>query len=52
MPKFLVELSLDGYETPEEEKEACKVFIEEQLDFSASSVKVTELPDDFEREND
>ena len=47
MGKYLVELSLDGYETEEEEKAACLVFIEEQLDFSASSVKVTELPDNF-----
>lgn len=38
--KFLIDLTLDGYESPEEEREACKVFIEEQLDFSASSVRI------------
>lgn len=49
MPKFLVELSLDGYETEEEELEACLVFIEYQLNFSASSVKVKYIgPDDEE----
>jgi len=46
--KYLVELYLDGYETEEEQKAAALVFIEEQLNFSGSSVKVTELPDDFE----
>jgi len=38
--KFIVDLSLDGYESEEEEKNACMVFIEESLDFSASSVSV------------
>jgi hypothetical protein len=42
MPKFIIELSMDGYETEEEEIEACKEFIKEQLDFSASSVKILE----------
>jgi len=50
MAKLLVELWLDGYETEEEMKKACVVFIKEQLDFSASSVKVTLLPDNFELE--
>ena len=40
MPKFLIELTMDGYETPEEEEEACKVWIEEQLDSSGTSVKI------------
>lgn len=40
MPKFLIEVNMDGYDTEEEEIEACKEFIEEQLDFSASSVKI------------
>lgn len=52
MPKYLVDLWLDGYETEEEENEACIAFIKEQLDFSASSVKVIKLPDNFESEND
>lgn len=38
--KFLIELDMDGYETQKEMKDACIVFIEEQLDFSASSVKI------------
>lgn len=38
--KFLIDLSMDGYDSEEEEKEACIAFIEEQLDFSASSVKI------------
>jgi len=38
--KFLIELDMDGYDTEKEMKEACIVFIEEQLDFTASSVKI------------
>ncbi len=38
--KFLIELNMDGYDTPQQEKEACLSFIQEQLDFSASSVKI------------
>jgi hypothetical protein len=40
MPKFIVTLWLDGIEGEENQKEACREFIENQLDFSASSVKV------------
>ena len=40
MAKYLVELYLDGYESEEEEIEAGLEFIKENLDFSASSVKV------------
>ena len=40
MPKFIVDLWLDGYNTEEEMTEACAEFIYEQLNFSASSVKV------------
>ena len=43
MPKFIIELNMDGYETKEEEIEACAEFIEEQLNFSASSVKILEI---------
>jgi len=43
MPKFIVELWMDGYDTPEEMNEACKVFIEEQLNSSASSVRAVEI---------
>lgn len=41
MPKFIVDLWLDGYETEEEMEEACEVFIYNQLNFTASSVKIT-----------
>jgi hypothetical protein len=40
MPKFIVDLWLDGYDNEEDMKEACREFILESLDFSASSVKV------------
>lgn len=40
MNKFYVELSLDGYETKEEEQAACLEFIDDQLNMTASSVKV------------
>jgi hypothetical protein len=43
MPKYILDLSLDGYDSEEEEKEACDIFIKEQLDFSASSVLVKPL---------
>ena len=43
MPKFLVELWLDGYETEKEMKEACEEFIYEQLNMTASSVKITKI---------
>jgi hypothetical protein len=46
MPRFIVDLWLDGYESEEEMAAACKEFIFEQLDFSASSVTVTEIKDD------
>jgi hypothetical protein len=40
MPKFEVELWLDGYGSHDEMVEACKEFISESLDFSASSVRI------------
>jgi hypothetical protein len=43
MPKFIVDLWLDGYETDEELEKACEEFIYEQLNFTASSVKITKL---------
>lgn len=46
MAKFLVELWLDGYETEEEMADACETFILEQLDMTASSVKVTRIEED------
>lgn len=49
MAKFIVELWLDGYETKKEHDEACIEFIEEQLNMTASSVKVIQIEND---END
>jgi hypothetical protein len=43
MTKFIVDLWLDGYDSEEEHAAACKEFIYESLNFSASSVKVTEM---------
>jgi hypothetical protein len=43
MPKYLLDIWLDGYNTPEEEKEACDNFIDEQLDITASSVTFKHL---------
>jgi hypothetical protein len=47
MPKFLVELFLDGYNTEEEMAEACENILTESFDSAASSITVTRLPDDF-----
>ncbi len=46
MPKFIVDLWLDGYETEEEMIQACEEFIYEQLSFSASSVSVERIEDE------
>jgi hypothetical protein len=43
MPKFIVDLWLDGYETEEEIESACEQFIYEQLNSSASSVKIEKI---------
>ena len=40
MPKFIVDLWLDGYESEEEMEAACEEFIYEQLNFTASSVTI------------
>lgn len=45
MTKYIVDLSLDGYDSPEDAKKAEIEFINEQLNFSASYVKVTQLND-------
>ena len=46
MGKYLVELDLDGYEDEAEQEAAEVEFIYEQLNFSASSVKVSKLVED------
>ncbi len=45
MPKFLVDLWLDGYETEEEMEAACEEFIYEQLNMTASSVQIERIED-------
>ncbi len=45
MPRFIVDLWLDGYETEEAMAEACEEFIYEQLNFTASSVKIERIED-------
>ena len=45
MPRFIVDLWLDGYETKEEMEAACEEFIYEQLNFTASSVTITRIED-------
>lgn len=46
MPKFEVDLWLDGYDSEEEMIEACEEFIYEQLNFTASSVKIKRIEED------
>lgn len=43
MPKFIVDLWLDGYDTEDEMEKACEEFIYDQLNFSASSVKISKI---------
>lgn len=43
MTKYLIDLWLDGYETEEEREPAQREWIEEQLNFTASSVKLLDL---------
>lgn len=38
--KFEIDLHLDGFNNYEEERKACIEFIDQQLDFSGSSVKI------------
>jgi len=49
MPKFEVELFLDGYDTEEEMSEACDVFIYDQLNMTASSVKIKLLEEPVDK---
>jgi len=46
--KFIVDLWLDGYNSEEEMNMACKEFIKEQLDFTASSVQIEEYDESRE----
>jgi hypothetical protein len=38
--KILIELTLDGYDSEKESQEACLEFVKEQLNMTASSIKV------------
>jgi hypothetical protein len=46
MPRFIVDLWLDGYDTEEETEKACAEFIYEQLNFAGSSVKITQIDEE------
>lgn len=45
MPRYIVDLWLDGYETEEEVEEACDEFLYEQLNMTASSVTFRKIND-------
>ena len=51
MPRFIVDLWLDGYDTEEEMIDACEEFIYEQLNFSASNVKIEKNDEDRKMTN-
>ena len=46
MPKYIVDLWLDGYDTEEEMTKACDEFIYDQLNFTASSVRVKRIDEE------
>ena len=46
MPKYLLDLWLDGYETEEEMVSACDKFIDDQLNITASSLKFERITED------
>lgn len=50
MPRFIVDLWLDGYDTEEEMISACEEFIYEQLNFTASSVKIELISEDLKND--
>jgi sugar phosphate isomerase/epimerase len=50
MPIFIVDLELDGHDTEEEMIDACKEFIYDSLNFSASSVRILEISDKLKEE--
>lgn len=49
--RFYIDLWMDGYETVEEMQEACIVFIEEQLNSSATSVRIVAIEKEISDEN-
>jgi hypothetical protein len=49
--KMLIEFWMDGYDTPEEMREACMDYVKEELDMTASSIEIlwAESAKDVER---
>lgn len=47
---LIVDLWMDGYDSEEEMNKACREFIEEQLNNTATSVRVIEMPTKEEAE--
>lgn len=45
MPKYMVDIWMDGYDSEEEMERACEDFIHSQLDLSAGHAKITKVPD-------
>jgi hypothetical protein len=48
MPKFIVDIWLDGYESEQEMADACMEFIYENLNCTASSLEVQHIKEDDE----
>lgn len=46
--KILIELYLDGYTDEKQRREACLEFVEEQLNMTASSVKILWAEETYE----
>lgn len=46
MPKYIVELYLDGYNTEKEMEDACAEYIYDQLNMAAACVKITRMLND------
>jgi hypothetical protein len=45
MPNYIVDLWLDGYESEQEMEDACNEFIYDQLNMTASSVRIKKIDD-------
>ena len=43
--KFLIDLNMDGYSSLKDEQEACKQFIMDQLDSTATYIKILWMQD-------
>jgi len=50
MTKFVIDLWMDGYDSDEDHAEACRVFLSEALDSTATSVTI--ISEIKENEND